>query len=308
MSREHDAPDADAPVTIQLSPTARIHTFPKRKTKFTAQDHEDMSDARRVLFLRQAIRQLEAMHHCLHEVFGEVVRTDDAWPFFSVRKIQDYIDKDKFELFTRNPQLLEAARAATQIQIGQNMAKLSKALLAHTGDTLSSTSGLDLRANSHTLKLSEEALQTIRDVIECATPEEQAALAKVARVTQHGLRTMFNMGAPLSGVSQKAIDAIAPEPVPSTYEFDTAYLPVRRKYLRLAEHWLHTCASEMTLMKIDLLADYKTPDRRANRQQDMFEGALVEVTPPQRSFIAADQQSTRDLEQAGRTLHLALIS
>ena len=84
MSREHDAPDADAPVTIQLSPTARIHTFPKRKPRFTAQDHEDMSDARRVLFLRQAIRQLEAMHHCLHEVFGEVVRTDDAWPFFSV--------------------------------------------------------------------------------------------------------------------------------------------------------------------------------------------------------------------------------
>jgi hypothetical protein len=40
----------------------------------------------------------------------------------------------------------------------------------------------------------------------------------------------------------------------------------------------------------------------------MFEGSLVEVTPPQRSFIAADQQSTRDLEQAGRTLHLALLS
>ncbi len=303
----HDEHD-HVPAVIDTSrPSAKVHRFP-RKARYTPQDYEDLSDARRLVFMQQSLKYLMVAQQDMHGLFGEVIKTADPWPFYSVRMMQNFIDPAQFELFTRNGALLEGARTAARLQIEKNMAHLSRALLADTGVTLSETSGLDLRQDPQALKRREEAIKITADIVSQATPAEQEALAKVVRVTQHGLRSMFNLGGTLSDMGKKAIGSVAPAERHSIYEHDTSYVPPRRQHLRIAEHWLHVTVSEMTVMKLDLLADFKDPERGADRQQDMFDGAIVQVTPPQRGFIEADAQSTRDLRQAGKELHLALVS
>lgn len=298
-----DAPGLD----LSATPSATIHRFP-RKPRYTAQDHEDFGDARRLVFMRQALPYLLKMHDDLHGIFGEVIKTSDPWPFFSVRQMQNYVEPQQFDLFTRNPPLIDSARAATQTQREQSMEQLSKALLADAGATLSETSGLNLREDIYSLRRNEAALRLIGDVVDDTNSPEQQALAKAVRVTQHGLRFMFNLGGTLSETGRKALGAVATDPLPSPFERDTSYLTPRRQHLRLAEHWLHVAVAEMALMKIELLADYRDPDRSGTRQADMFDGALVQATPPQHGFIQADAQSSRDLKQAAGQLHLALLS
>ncbi len=290
------------------TPPSNIRNFPPRKPRYTAQDGEDFHDARQLVMMREALRRLSLMHIDLHALFREVVQHEEAWPFYSVRQIQNYIDKKDFDLLTHHGEFLMAAREAVRLEIKRNMVDLSKALLSYAGIALSATSGLDLREDTRELKRRESDLELIRDVIDQANPEEQATLSRVTRVTQHSLRTMFNLGSPFSDMGQSAISSLAaPAPKPSSHADDPTFVAPRRNHLHLAQHWLRVGAGELHLMKLDLLADYAAEDR-SPVQASLFDGSLVQVTEPQRDFIEADAQSHRDLDKAGQTLHLALTA
>lgn len=300
MSKKHQASEREA----------KILQFSQKKPRPTPSDIEDMKDARRLLALRRAGSRLLGMHRDLQEVFTDVVRHDQGWPFFSIRRVQAYVEVSDFHLMTRNPNLLNVARIAVEEEMAGSMTELSKSLLADAGLSLTAVSGIELRKDPYALKNNEQKLNLIREVIADSSPEEQEAIARVARVTQHSLRTMYNLGGTLSETGQAMIRNLgASAEIPSIEEDDPSYVSPRRHYLRLGARWLHVCTKELQLMKLNLLADFaeSSSGRKIEKESCRFEGQFIQATGPQRDFIKTHAQSHRDLHQASDTLRLAVL-
>jgi hypothetical protein len=270
-------------------------------------DIEDEQDIQRYLFLNRAVKELSAMKGTLHDLFGEVVRIDGPWPFYSTRQLQAYVEKDEWALMTKNPTLPLDALTALETEAKHRAAQLTKVLFGKAGETLSQTSGYDMKKDPRIFAKVEKSLEQISDLTEESADDQQKKLGHSLRMTQHSFRNMYNMGSGLSEVGRRMLTSlgIMAEILDET---DTTTEPSeRRKHLRIAEHWTALSNTEVRIMKTALLAAY-TADKRGEEVRALanFDGSLVEATPVHKTFIQKDAQASRDLANANKTLYLAL--
>lgn len=288
--------------------TDKVRRFP-RTPRFTTQDHEDANDARRYVVLNNSVKHLGQMHSDLHGLFGEVIKVDGEWPFFSVRQLQAYVEHSEFTLLTKAEQVLHAAIDAARHEIRTRADALTRALMGRSGETLNGTCGFDMQKDARLLKGLEHMLRDVADVVEEADTTTQDAIARSLKVTRHGLRSMYNHGGLLPEIGRKAIETVAATPqVAREDEIDPTYLPQRRKELRLAEHWVGLSNAQINLMKLMLLKDYSSASKGdQGRSEARFDGGIFMATLAQQNFIKADAQALTDLSRANSTLYQALI-
>lgn len=286
---------------------SNIHFLQARKPRYSAQDLEELDDARRLVRLQNAEKHLGRMHGDLHDLFAEAVKAEDEWPFMLVRHLQSYVDKSEFDMMTRNPDMLSAARQSLRATRDHNLAKLGAALLQETRQSLRDAGGAVLRADPKLMRNLMSTLHLTQEIIAPGKTDAAAKVGQAASTAAHTLVAMFDSGENLPDTGRAALNLIEATPSLLTFENDATQITPRRRHLRLSEHWLRVSMDELELMKINLIADHQDKQRGARTAEADFAGISLRVTEPQKDFIEADAHSQHHLRRAAATLYQALV-